>query len=92
MPKRPNRENIDAESPELDDSFFARARSAGEALGPAFLIKAKRTPGRPKVEEPKKPVSIRLRPEVLDHLRSTGAGWQTRVDDALAKLINEGRL
>jgi len=92
MPKRPNPEKIDAESPELDDAFFARAKSADQALGPAFMLKAERAPGRPKVDEPKEPVSIRLRPDVLNHLRSTGAGWQTRVDDALAKLIAEGRL
>ncbi|MEW6017701.1 MAG: BrnA antitoxin family protein [Pseudomonadota bacterium] len=92
MPKRPNPEKIDAEVPELDDAFFERARPAGQALGPAFLLKAKRAPGRPKVDEPKEPVSIRLRPDVLKHLRSSGAGWQTRVDEALAKLIAEGRL
>ena len=92
MPKRPNPEMIDAESPELDDAFFARARPAGEALGAAFMQSARRAPGRPKAEEPKELVSIRLRPAVLSHLRSTGAGWQTRVDEALAKLIAEGRL
>jgi len=53
MPKRPNPEKIDAESPELDDAFFARAKSADQALGPAFMLKAKRPPGRPKANEPK---------------------------------------
>jgi uncharacterized protein (DUF4415 family) len=29
---------------------------------------------------------------VLDHLRSSGPGWQTRVNDALARLIDKGSL
>jgi uncharacterized protein (DUF4415 family) len=32
-------------------------------------------------------VSMRLSPEVLEALRSTGDGWQSRVDDALRTLI-----
>lgn len=37
----------------------------------------------------KKPVSIRLSPEVLAHFKATGAGWQTRLDDALKLLIGK---
>jgi len=31
------------------------------------------------------PVSIRLSPEVVDHFRATGPGWQKRIDDILKK-------
>ena len=31
----------------------------------------------------KKPVSVRLSPDVLAALKATGQGWQTRMDDAL---------
>jgi uncharacterized protein (DUF4415 family) len=31
----------------------------------------------------KVPVSIRLSPDVVDGLRATGKGWQTRADEAL---------
>jgi uncharacterized protein (DUF4415 family) len=31
--------------------------------------------------------SIRFSPEVLDYFRSTGKGWQTRVDAALKEWI-----
>jgi uncharacterized protein (DUF4415 family) len=38
---------------------------------------------------PKKiPLSLRLSPEVVKHFRATGRGWQTRIDDALKKLVS----
>jgi uncharacterized protein (DUF4415 family) len=35
----------------------------------------------------KKLVSLRLSPEVIDHFKSTGPGWQTRIDGALLESI-----
>jgi uncharacterized protein (DUF4415 family) len=32
-------------------------------------------------------VSLRLSPEVIDHFKVTGRGWQTRIDGALLELI-----
>jgi uncharacterized protein (DUF4415 family) len=37
----------------------------------------------------KKLVSLRLSPEVINHFRSTGPGWQTRIDSALLKSIRK---
>lgn len=45
----------------------------------------KRRPGRPIADAPKMPVSIRLSPDVLDYYRSTGPGWQSRIDETLRK-------
>jgi uncharacterized protein (DUF4415 family) len=42
-------------------------------------------PGRPFGEITKKPISIRLSPDVLDYFRATGPGWQSRIDDVLRK-------
>jgi len=39
----------------------------------------------------KKLVSLRLSPEVLEHFRSTGPGWQTRIDQALKKVVARQR-
>lgn len=37
---------------------------------------------------PKKiPLSLRLSPEVVKHFRAKGRGWQTRIDEALRKLV-----
>jgi uncharacterized protein (DUF4415 family) len=41
--------------------------------------------GRPKLAAPKETISIRLDRDLLDHLRGTGAGWQSRVNDLLRK-------
>jgi len=39
--------------------------------------------GRPKAEVTKVPVKLRLDPDVLQVLRATGDGWQTRVNRIL---------
>jgi len=48
-----------------------------------------RVPGRRGLQKKptKKLVSIRLSPEVLRHFKSTGEGWQTRLDEALRLLV-----
>jgi uncharacterized protein (DUF4415 family) len=38
----------------------------------------------------KKLVSLRLSPEVVDHFKSGGPGWQTRIDTTLLKSIKNG--
>jgi uncharacterized protein (DUF4415 family) len=47
--------------------------------------------GRPKGDANKIPVSIRLSPEVLDHFRGTGPGWQTRIDETLKRSVRRAR-
>ncbi|MBP0439402.1 BrnA antitoxin family protein [Tianweitania sediminis] len=44
---------------------------------------AKRRPGRPPIKNPRKAVSLRLEPEVLEKFRATGPGWQRRINDIL---------
>ena len=43
--------------------------------------------GRPKSAITKRPVSIRLSPEVDDYFRATGKGWQTRIDEVLKAYV-----
>ena len=45
--------------------------------------------GRPKSDNPKVSTTIRLSKEVIEHFRSDGRGWQTRIDDALREWIKE---
>ncbi len=45
--------------------------------------------GRPRKARRKVLVSIRYSPEVIDHFRATGKGWQTRMDEALRQWIEE---
>lgn len=41
--------------------------------------------GRPPLEHRKQPIKLRVDPDVLDHFRSSGSGWQTRMNNALRK-------
>jgi uncharacterized protein (DUF4415 family) len=72
------------EAPILDRHFFATgALRAGEVtLRPATDTMARR--GRPPQGKAAKiQQSLRLSPEVLDHFRGTGKGWQARIDQVL---------
>ena len=37
----------------------------------------------------KKPIAIRLSPDVVEDFKSTGAGWQSRIDEALRTFLRE---
>jgi len=41
--------------------------------------------GRPRMENPKQLLSLRLPPEVIAGWKATGPGWQTRMADVLSK-------
>ena len=43
--------------------------------------------GRPKSENKKLLVSVRYSPEVLAYFKSTGEGWQSRMDGVLRKYV-----
>lgn len=43
--------------------------------------------GRPKSERTKQLVSVRYSPEVLAYFRSTGEGWQSRIDLVLREYV-----
>lgn len=41
--------------------------------------------GRPKADQTKTPVTIRLDPDLVEHFKATGKGWQSRINDTLRK-------
>ena len=43
--------------------------------------------GRPRAENPRKLISIRLPEEVILKWRATGPGWQTRMAEKLARVV-----
>ena len=43
--------------------------------------------GRPKLENKKQLISIRYSPEVIQYFRSSGAGWQARMDAVLREYV-----
>ena len=80
-----------AEMPEWTAEQFDRAEVAvgGNVVRPARGTLT-RPPGRPKSDAPKRSVHLRLSPDVLDHFRATGPGWQTRIDETLRKAAKLG--
>lgn len=73
------------ENPEWTEEDFARARPASEVLPHHIAAGLLRKPGRPPIPAGtrKRNVSLRLSPDVLDGLRASGPGWQTRADEML---------
>jgi uncharacterized protein (DUF4415 family) len=77
---------IEDENPEWTKTDFANARPAADVLHeifPKVVAENMLKRGRPRKEITKAPVNIRLSPDVVHAFRSTGKGWQTRVDEAL---------
>lgn len=79
----------DTDNPEWTAEDFARAQGP-EALSPAERAAFPRTRG-PGRKAAKAPVYIRLSPEVLEHFKAGGAGWQTRIDEALKGVVAKRR-
>jgi uncharacterized protein (DUF4415 family) len=78
----------DPENPELTEDELARLRPAREVLPPDLLSAlAKRRRGQrgPQKTPTKKLVTLRLDPDVLDHFRASGPGWQSRLNETLRK-------
>ena len=71
------------DAPHLDEDWFDRA----EIWHGDKLIRR----GRPKSDAPKQATNLRLDPDVLDHYRATGPGWQTRINQALRKSAGLGK-
>jgi len=59
------------ELPELTEDMLARATL--------------RKGGRPKSDNPRQMISLRLPPDVIERWKATGPGWQTRMAEKLAK-------
>ncbi|MDR1968736.1 MAG: BrnA antitoxin family protein [Burkholderiaceae bacterium] len=92
MNKRPDPELIDDDAPELTEEFFRNARPAKDVLPPklyAGLVAMNRRAGvrGPQKAPTKVLTTIRLSPEVVEHFKATGAGWQSRLDGVLKEYV-----
>ena len=83
MARRPNPFMTDADNPASSDADLAAFRPAAEMLPPAVFERLTRKPGRPKAEAKRISVTIRIDPETLAAYKAGGAGWQTRMNEAL---------
>jgi len=69
---------------EMTKEMAKSAKPFAEAF-PKLAASIKRSRGRPRVEAPKQLVSLRLDPDVIDKFKSTGKGWQDRVNQVLKR-------
>lgn len=76
-----------------DKAITAAAKNDPDArpLTPAQLkamVPLKSLRGRPKSENRKLLVSVRYSPEVIAYFKSTGEGWQSRMDGVLRQYVS----
>lgn len=73
----------DPDAPEATDAQLAQAKPFDEAFPALADAMRKNAGGRPKSENPKMAVSLRLDPEIVARFKASGPGWQTRMNNAL---------
>jgi uncharacterized protein (DUF4415 family) len=75
------------DAPEWTDEVFDRAAfyRGGKLVRPATGTLTK--PGRPRLANPKRQVTLRLDGDVLDSFRETGPGWQSRINEILRAAV-----
>ena len=83
IPYEPEDGPYDPNDAEAMRAFFAQADLIRHGK---VVRRGKRGPQKAPT---KKLVSLRLSPEVIDHFRAGGPGWQTRIDGALREAIRK---
>jgi uncharacterized protein (DUF4415 family) len=76
----------------IDDADIAAGRVKPVGRGFAVLKQYINRNGRPKSENPRVPITIRIPLSHASGLRATGPGWQTRASEFITKEIDRGRL
>ncbi|MEM7209074.1 MAG: BrnA antitoxin family protein [Pseudomonadota bacterium] len=59
------------------------------ALIPEIVEEFKRARGRPKSDNPKVSVTLRLDAQIIEHFKSGGKGWQTRINQVLKQSLSK---
>ena len=77
----------DEDNPEWTEEDFARAKPLHEIPELADFAAFIRKGGRPRLPASarKRRVTIMLDPDVVEHFKAGGRGWQTRINAALRK-------
>jgi uncharacterized protein (DUF4415 family) len=85
------RKKFDAENPEWTKSDFAKAKKFPPGTKLADAVKALPRRGRPPLVSPKAAVKLRIDADVIESYRSTGEGWQSRINADLRKARRLGK-
>lgn len=79
------KEDWDAvDSPELTDEELGRMRPFREVF-PEMYEAIRRSRGRPRVDNPKEAITLRLDPDTIARFKAKGEDWRARMAEALDK-------
>ena len=92
MSRTSRRTEIVLPTPEEDDAIIAAAKADPDAQPLSAnqlkaMVPMRSLRGRPKSANKKLLVSIRYSPEVVAYFKSTGEGWQARMDSVLRQYV-----
>lgn len=80
-----SREDWDAvDSPELTDEQLAQGRPFSE-VHPELAANMRRSAGRPRLDNAKQAVTLRLSPDTLSKFEALGPDWRSRMAEVLDK-------
>ncbi len=80
--------DLHEENPEWTERDFAKAKPASAVLPPEVIAQFKNKGGRPRIENPKEAVKLRIDADVLAKFRESGPGWQTRINGILRAAVS----
>ena len=92
MPKASNRQSVTMPTFEEDAAITAAAKADPDAQPLTSdqlkaMVPLRSLRGRPKSENKKVLLSVRYSPEVVSYFKSTGKGWQSRMDVVLREYV-----
>jgi len=92
MSRTSRRTEIVLPTPEEDEAIIAAAKADPDAQPLSAnqlkaMVPMRSLRGRPKSANKKLLVSIRYSPEVVAYFKSTGEGWQARMDSVLCQYV-----
>lgn len=74
----------DVDSPDLTDEQLAQAKPFAEVF-PELAASIKRSVGRPRLDNARQAVTLRLTPETLRRFEGLGPDWRARMAEILEK-------
>lgn len=81
----------DDDAPEWTEADFKKARRLKD-VHPEMVTALKALRGRPPVDHPKRQLTVRLDPALIDAIKATGRGYNARIEKALREALDKGKL
>ena len=94
MPNEPRRPTVPSAAEDVAIQAGIAADPDTFELTPEVLalMRPLRRAGRPRLDKPKALMTMRVDADVLEQLKASGDGWQTRVNALLRDAVKKGKL